>query len=96
MEMVYQYLTGPHFRHRVDAIVEKFTDMRADLDRERRVVTKLWARREEQLKCVLDSTAGLYGDLQGIAGRAMPEIGSLDILLIKGEGPESAGAGSTK
>jgi hypothetical protein len=27
MEMVYEYLTGPRFRHRIDAIVEKFTDM---------------------------------------------------------------------
>jgi hypothetical protein len=31
---------------------------------------QMWAKREEQFKGVLDSTAGLYGDLQGIAGRA--------------------------
>ncbi|MGO3933695.1 DUF2130 domain-containing protein [Rhodopseudomonas pseudopalustris] len=85
MELVYQYLTGPRFRHRIDAIVEKFTDMRDDLDRERKVMMKLWAKREEQLRGVLDSTAGLYGDLQGIAGRAMQEIESLDILMIEGE-----------
>ena len=36
MEMVYQYLTGPRFRHRIEAIVEKFSDMQADLDRERK------------------------------------------------------------
>ena len=82
MELVYQYLTGPRFRHRIDAIVEKFTDMRDDLDRERKLMTKMWAKREEQLKGVLESSAGLYGDLQGIAGRAMQEIESLDILLI--------------
>jgi hypothetical protein len=85
MALIYNYLTGPQFRLRIDAIVEKFTDMREDLDRERKALTKLWARREEQLKCVLDSTAGLYGDLQGIAGRAMPEISSLDVLLIDSE-----------
>lgn len=82
-ELVYQYLTGPRFRHRIDAIVEKFTDMQADLDRERKMMTRMWAKREEQLKGVLDSTAGLYGDLQGIAGRAMQEIESLDILMIE-------------
>jgi hypothetical protein len=82
MELVYQYLTGARFRHRIDAIVEKFTDMRVDLDRERKVMTKLWAKREEQLGGVLASTAGLYGDLQGIAGRAMQEIESLDVLMI--------------
>ncbi|SIO47899.1 hypothetical protein SAMN05443247_06017 [Bradyrhizobium erythrophlei] len=91
MELVYRYLTGPRFRHRIDAIVEKFTDMQADLDRERKLMMRLWAKREEQLKGVLDSTAGLYGDLQGIAGRAMQEIESLDVLMIEaGEEPSAA------
>lgn len=80
---MYGYLTGPRFRHRIDAIVEKFTDMQADLDRERKMMMRLWAKREEQLRGVLDSTAGLYGDLQGIAGRAMQEIESLDLLMIE-------------
>jgi hypothetical protein len=83
MELVYKYLTGPQFRHRIDAIVERFTDMRDDLDRERKTMMRLWAKREEQLKGVLDSTAGLYGDLQGIAGRAMQEIESLDVVMIE-------------
>jgi len=84
MEMVYQYLTGPQFRHRIDVIVEKFTDMQSDLDRERKAMVRIWAKREEQLKSVIDSSAGLYGDLQGIAGRALPEIDSLDFLKIGG------------
>jgi hypothetical protein len=52
---------------------------------------RIWAKREEQLKGVLNSSAGLYGDLQGIAGRAMPDIESLDVLMI-----ESKTAASTK
>jgi hypothetical protein len=90
MELVYRYLTGPQFRHRIDAILEKFNDMRDDLDRERKTMTKLWARREAQLNGVLDSTAGLYGDLQGIAGRAMPEIEGLDVLMIEPGAPRAA------
>lgn len=89
-EVMYAYLTGPRFRHRIEAIVEKFTEMQADLNRERATMTRLWAKREEQLRGVLDSTAGLYGDLQAIAGRAMPEIESLDVPMIevKGEAAE--------
>jgi hypothetical protein len=64
--------------------------MRDDLDRERKVMTKLWAKREEQLNGVLEPTAGLYGDLQGIAGRAMPEIEGLDVLTIEGCSPGAA------
>ncbi len=46
-------------------------------------MTRLWAKREEQLKGALDSTSGLYGDLQGIAGRAMQEIESFDVVMIE-------------
>lgn len=83
MEMVYQYLTGPKFRHRVQAIVEKFSDMQDDLDKERKTMTRLWAKREEQIRQVIESTAGMYGDLQGIAGRTLQEIEGLDYPMLE-------------
>ena len=83
MEMIYQYLTGPRFRHRIQAIVEKFADMQEDLDRERKVMTKLWAKRQEQIRCVVESTAGMYGDMQGIAGKTLLEIEGLEVRLIE-------------
>jgi hypothetical protein len=46
MEQVYQYLTGPRFRQRIDAAIEKFGDMKDDLDKERKFMTKQWAKRE--------------------------------------------------
>jgi hypothetical protein len=82
MEHVYQYLTGQKFRHRIEAIVEQFTEMQGDLDRERKAMTKLWARREQQIRCVVESTAGMYGDLQGIAGQSIQEIDGLDFHLL--------------
>jgi hypothetical protein len=82
MEMVYQYLTGPRFRHRIQAVVEKFSDMQEDLDKERRSMTKQWAKREEQIRCVIESTAGMYGDLQGIAGKTLQEIEGLDVKML--------------
>jgi hypothetical protein len=54
--------------------------MKADLDKERMTIMRLWAKREAQINCVIESTAGMYGDLQGIAGRALPEIGKIDAL----------------
>lgn len=79
MELTYRYLTGPRFRHRVQAIVEKFSDMMDDLEKERKTMTRLWAKREEQLRCAIESTAGMYGDLQGIAGRTLQEIEGLQM-----------------
>lgn len=82
MELVYHYLTGSRFRHRIEAIVEKFSDMQDDLDKERKTMTRLWAKREMQIQGVIESTVGMYGDLQGIAGRALPEIEGLNPLMI--------------
>lgn len=83
MELVYDYLTGPRFRHRVEAIVEKFSDMQADLDREKKAMTRLWSKREAQIQGVIESTVGMYGDLQGIAGRALQEIEGLEMSLLE-------------
>jgi hypothetical protein len=77
MEQIYQYLTGPRFRQRIEAIVEKFSDMQTDLERERKAMTRLRAKREGQIRGVIESTAGMYGDLQGIAGKTLEEIDGL-------------------
>ena len=78
MEMVYGYLTGSRFRQRVQAIVEAFSSMRDDLDREKKAITRQWAKREEQIERVMEATVGMYGDLQGIAGKSLQEIEGLE------------------
>jgi hypothetical protein len=82
-ELVYQYLTSSRFRQRMEAIVERLSDMQSDLDRERRAITKLWAKREAQIRGAIDATAGIYGDLQGIAGKALTEIEGLGLPLLE-------------
>lgn len=84
MELVYNYLTGSNFRHRIEAIVERFTEMQDDLNRERKATMRLWAKRQAQIQGVVDTTVGMYGDLQGIAGRAMQEIPALEMPLLEG------------
>ncbi len=83
MEMLYTYLTGPRFRQRIQAIVEGFSTMKEDLDRERKVITKQWAKREEQTERVMQATVGMYGDLQGIAGKSLPEIEALEMVALE-------------
>jgi hypothetical protein len=82
-EMIYQYLTGPRFRHRVEAIVEAFSTMQEDLDKERKAIMKQWAKREEQIERVMGATVGMYGDLQGIAGKSLQEIEGLELKALE-------------
>ena len=79
MELAYNYLTGQEFRNRVEAIVESFTAMKADLEAERRAMLKTWAKREKQIERVISNAAGMHGDLQEIAGSSLPTIKMLEL-----------------
>jgi hypothetical protein len=81
-EMVYQYLTGPRFKQRVEAIVEAFSTMQEDLAAEKKAIQRQWAKREIQIDKVMQSTVGMYGDLQGIAGKSLQEIEGLSLQAL--------------
>jgi len=79
MQHMFQYLTGAVFRGRVSAIVEAIVEMGTDLEAEKRAQTKHWARRQRRLELLMTGTAGMYGDLQGIVGRSLPELQGLSV-----------------
>ena len=79
MEAIYRYISGPEFKHKVEAIVEAFKTMKDELEQEKRAVTRLWARREKQIERVIMNTVKMYGDLEGIVGATLPEIKTLEL-----------------
>ena len=79
MEMVYEYLSGDAFRHKVEAIVETFVGMQQQLDKEKRAYARLWKEREKQIERIIENTAGMYGDVRGLIGTAVPEIKALTL-----------------
>jgi hypothetical protein len=72
LELLHRYLSGVEFRQRVEAIVDAFTAMRADLDQERRAAERAWARRAKQIDAVTFNVSGMYGDLQGLVPSLAP------------------------
>ena len=79
MEMVYQYLSGDAFRHKVEAIVETFVGMQEQLNKEKRAYARLWKEREKQIERIIENTAGMYGDVRGLIGSSVPEIKALSL-----------------
>jgi hypothetical protein len=79
MGIIYEYLTGPRFRQRLEAIAESFSSMRDDLFKEKKVITKQWAKREAQIDRIMTASIGMYGDLQGIAGKTLKEIEGFEL-----------------
>ncbi len=78
-------LAAPRFRQRIQGIVEAFETLQRDLDAERKVITKQWAKREAQIERVMQGTIGMYGDLQGIAGQGLKEIEGLEAGGVGGQ-----------
>ena len=92
-EVVYNYLVSREFQHRVGGVIEAFLAIQTDLEKERRSLTRLWAKRKQHLERALFNTAGLYGDLQAIVGSSLPEVAGLSLPLIELK-EEPVGSGS--
>lgn len=92
MEMLYKYLTGNEFRQQIEAIVEGFSTLQAELDKEKKAMQLIWKKREKQIEKVVNNTIGLYGSVKGIAGASVQDIQALEggdyDLLTEGTGEE--------
>ncbi|MBL8999584.1 MAG: DUF2130 domain-containing protein [Phycisphaerae bacterium] len=84
MSLVYEYLTGPEFRARLEALVESYETMQEDLEKEKKAMTAHWSKRAKQLERALEAAAGIGGDVQGIVGRAFNQIEGLDLKALGG------------
>jgi hypothetical protein len=90
MEALYRYLAGDAFRQKVEAIVEVFTALKEQVERERRAMTRLWKEREQQIDRVMIATASMYGELRGTIGQRMQVIPELDLADPLADLPELA------
>ncbi|MBT8372419.1 MAG: DUF2130 domain-containing protein [Deltaproteobacteria bacterium] len=79
METLYQYLAGVEFKQKIEGIVEAFTSMQDQLNKERRTMERHWKQREKEIERVVKNTVGLYGDMQGIIGGQIPSIPALEL-----------------
>lgn len=79
MGMLYDFLTGNEFRLQIEAIVDGFTQMRSDLESEKRAMTGIWKKREKQIQKVLLNTNHMYNAIKGIAGSAVHSIPLLEL-----------------
>jgi hypothetical protein len=77
-EMIFNYLTGTQFKQRVESILEAYVEMSNDIETEKRVMERSWAKREKQIERFVKNISGMCGDLQGI-GANLPEIKLLEM-----------------
>ncbi len=85
MSLLYDFLTSNEFKMQVEAIVEGFSTMQEDLDKEKRAMARIWKQREKQIEKVLENTIGMYGSIKGIAGNAISDVKALELPYSKEE-----------
>ena len=78
-EVLYQYITSTEFKHRVEAIVETYSDMQNAIEQEKRWFTAKWAKQEKQIRRVVDNTIGMRADLEGLVGNVLPAVDFLEL-----------------
>ncbi|WP_452229933.1 DUF2130 domain-containing protein [Lacinutrix sp. MEBiC02404] len=79
MDLLYDYLTSNTFRMQIEAIVEGFTQMKSDLESEKRSMQRIWKQREKQIEKVVTNTIDMYGSIKGIAGNAIQSVKALEL-----------------
>ena len=50
-----------------------------------------WARQEKEIRKIIDSTQGMYGDLQAVTGRSLTAIPALEAI-----GPDQTGGNASQ
>ncbi len=85
LEMLYRYLTGAEFTQRIEAIVDGFSHLQRDLDREKKAMQRIWKSREKQIERIVNNTIDMYAAVKGIAGSSIESIPSLELPHIEDE-----------
>lgn len=78
MDLIYNYVTGTEFKTRIEATGEALREMKADIEKEKAAMEKIWAKREKQLYRIVHNMAGVYGDLTGL-GATLQKVQTLEL-----------------
>ncbi|MBP9759378.1 DUF2130 domain-containing protein [Candidatus Dojkabacteria bacterium] len=78
-EVVYNYLISNDFKQRIEVWIEYFRSRKEELDKEKAYFMKKWEKEEKNISKILQNTAGMYGDLQGLIGTALPKVQYLEL-----------------
>ncbi|WQR77187.1 DUF2130 domain-containing protein [Helicobacter pylori] len=79
VDLLYHYLTSSEFSMQVNAIIEGFEQLRADLESEKRAMARIWKSREKQIDKVFEGTINMYGSIKGIAGNTIGQVKALEL-----------------
>jgi hypothetical protein len=88
-DLLYEYVTSPAFIQQVESVIETYSEMLSQVNKERVAYEKFWSTREKQAQRILLATANVVGNMEGSIGQGMPHIKGLDLGLLESGDKES-------
>ena len=74
LQEIDDYRVSEAFRHKIEAHFESVKYLREDLETEKRAMERIWKKREVQIQRLDKSMSQMFGEIQGIAGPALPPV----------------------
>lgn len=84
-ELIYDYLCSSNFSNNILSVIDTFSNMKRDLDKEKNALTRTWKKREIQLERVAISISTMVGELQAISQDSLPHLDNIEQLSLPGE-----------
>jgi hypothetical protein len=78
MQILYNYLISEEFKQQMEAVVNGYTNLKGEIDKEKRSMKSIWKRREKQLELIIDGAIGMHGSIKAIAGNSIAQIDGLE------------------
>ncbi len=79
VNLLYHYLTSSEFSMQVSTIIEGFEQLRAELEKEKNAMARIWKSREKQMEKVFEGTINMYGSIKGIMGNTIGQVKALEL-----------------
>ncbi len=70
LQAIYDYIVSEAFKHKIEAHFESVKTLKEDLDSEKRLMERVWKKREIQIQRLDKSMSQMFGEIQGITGSA--------------------------
>ena len=90
-EELFKYVTSAQFAERIESAVLLIQGLDGDLEKEKHAMSKIWKRRDNQLKELMEVVTDAFYEFEAITGgHASPEFASLDFAAnADGDGNEA-------
>lgn len=79
-EILLGYMNSARFRNGIVRVIETFGNMRDSLEKERNAAQRCFAKRESEMRAVVESIATIVGDIQGCASI----LSDIEVLQLNG------------